>query len=378
MIKAAAILAGGESRRFGADKAMAEIGGAPMIAHVARALNADALAVVGNGAAAAALGAVALSDPACALRGPLAGVLAALEWAETLGASWLITAPCDVPLLPPDFGARLIAAAEAAGAPAAHAATSDGVHALCAAWRPFLAGALRAHFARGRWSFDPSRRWPGGVRELRFRSSVEPEDGDYVIAEVPLDGPSWLVEVLGADDRPEWDDHAIASQFRLRTRFPDAVEAEAAAFAEPGERERAGRLDLRDRLVFTIDPADARDHDDALSLRALAPGRWEVGIHIADVSWYVREGSALDTEALERGTSCYLPGRVVPMLPERLSSDLCSLREGVDRLALSVLATLDANGGEIWAKLDAGTEDYYREVARSAVPWRQARLPCWR
>jgi ribonuclease R len=173
---------------------------------------------------------------------------------------------------------------------------------------------------------------------------VAPEDGDYVIAEVPLDGPAWLVEVLGADDRPEWDDHAIASQFRLRSRFPDAAEAEAAAYPEPGAHERAGRLDLRDRVVFTIDPEDARDHDDALSIRAAGPGRWEVGIHIADVSWYVREGSALDTEARERGTSCYLPGRVVPMLPERLSSDLCSLREDRDRLALSVLAILDEQG----------------------------------
>ena len=165
-----------------------------------------------------------------------------------------------------------------------------------------------------------------------------------MIAEVPLDGPSWLVEVLGADDRPEWDDHAIASQFRLRSRFPRAVEEEAETFCEPGARERAGRLDLRERVVFTIDPEDARDHDDALSLRAVGPGRWEVGIHIADVSWYVREGGALDAEARERGTSCYLPGGVVPMLPERLSSDLCSLREDRDRLAISVLAILDEHG----------------------------------
>ncbi len=120
--------------------------------------------------------------------------------------------------------------------------------------------------------------------------------------------------------------------------------AEAAAHHEPGTREREGRIDLRDELVVTIDPEDARDHDDALSLRALGEGRWQVGIHIADVSHYVRPGSALDAEALARGTSCYLPGGVVPMLPERLSADLCSLREGVDRLALSVMVTLDDEG----------------------------------
>ncbi len=179
---------------------------------------------------------------------------------------------------------------------------------------------------------------------MRWQGATAPEDGDYVLAEVPDDGPAWLVEVLGADDRPEWDDPVVASQFRLRIHFPAAVEAEAAAFGEPGVREFAGRLDLRERTVVTIDPADARDHDDALSVRSLGAGRHEIGIHIADVSWYVRAGGALDAEARERGTSCYLPGRAVPMLPERLSADLCSLRAGVDRLALSVLAVVDDDG----------------------------------
>ena len=171
-----------------------------------------------------------------------------------------------------------------------------------------------------------------------------PADGDFCIAEVPDEGPALLVEVLGSEDRPEWDDAAVASQHRLRIRFPEPAEREARGFAEPHAREIAGRLDLRSELVFTIDPADARDHDDALSIRALAHDRWEVGIHIADVSHYVRFGSALDREAYARGTSCYLPGGVIPMLPERLSADLCSLREGRDRLALSVLVELDRDG----------------------------------
>ena len=161
---------------------------------------------------------------------------------------------------------------------------------------------------------------------------------------MPDDGPAHLVEVLGAEDRPEWDTHAVTSQFRLRTRFPKAAEVEAAAHHAPGAAERRGRLDLRDRLAFTIDPEDARDHDDALSVRPHGAGRWEVGIHIADVSHYVASGSVLDHEAQLRGTSVYLPGAVVPMLPERLSADLCSLRPECDRLTLSVLVVLDGHG----------------------------------
>ena len=171
-----------------------------------------------------------------------------------------------------------------------------------------------------------------------------PADGDFCIAEVPDDGPAFLVEILGSEDRPEWDDAAVASQFRLRVRFPDAATREAASFGEPSARDLAHRLDLRSELVFTIDPADARDHDDALSIRTLGQGRTQVGIHIADVSHYVRSGSALDREAHARGTSCYLPTGVVPMLPERLSGDLCSLREDRDRLALSVLVEFDSDG----------------------------------
>ena len=152
------------------------------------------------------------------------------------------------------------------------------------------------------------------------------------------------MEVLGAEDRPEWDDHAVASQFRLRTRFPGPALAEAEAFGPPGAAERRGRRDLRGQLTFTIDPEDARDHDDALSVGAAGPDRWEVGIHIADVSHYVASGSALDREAERRGTSVYLPGGVVPMLPEKLSADLCSLRPDLDRLALSAVVTLDARG----------------------------------
>jgi ribonuclease R len=179
---------------------------------------------------------------------------------------------------------------------------------------------------------------------LVWHGHLAPEDGDFCVAEVPDDAPAFLVEVLGADDRPAWDDLSVTSQFRLRSRFPERVLDELGTLHEPTDADCRRRVDLRDRLVFTIDPEDARDHDDALSVRSLGHGRYEVGIHIADVSHYVAEDGAIDREAERRGTSCYLPGGVVPMLPERLSGDLCSLREGVDRLALSVIADLDHDG----------------------------------
>ena len=147
---AAAILAGGEGSRFGADKAMADLGGKPMIAHVAKAFGgAVRIAVVGNARAATLLAAADLCDPADAVRGPLAGVLAGLEWAEALGAPWLVTAPCDAPLIPGNIAEQLIAAAEAAGVSAAFAATASGLHPLCAAWRPALAAPLLDFFSRG-------------------------------------------------------------------------------------------------------------------------------------------------------------------------------------------------------------------------------------
>jgi ribonuclease R len=110
------------------------------------------------------------------------------------------------------------------------------------------------------------------------------------------------------------------------------------------ENDLQGREDLRDELVFTIDPVDAKDHDDALSIKQIGDDEWEVGVHIADVSYYVTEGSIIDAEALRRGTSIYMVDRTIPMLPHPLSSDLCSLKEGVDRMALSVMVRIDGSG----------------------------------
>ena len=198
--------------------------------------------------------------------------------------------------------------------------------------------------------FEAARRSRGGRYELTFPGRLEPEEGDWCIAELEDEVRAHLIEVLGADDRPAWDDAAVASEYRLRTRFPREVLEAADAIPEPGEREIAGREDLRDLLVFTIDPDDARDHDDALSVGPGAAGGWEVGIHIADVSHYVTPDSPIDLEARSRGTSCYLPGGVFPMLPEHLSANVCSLVPGRDRLALSVFAEVDAEGIPISAR----------------------------
>lgn len=160
-------------------------------------------------------------------------------------------------------------------------------------------------------------------------------------------GPAGEVErVLGPMTAPGVDVLAVIYGHGLPLDFPPEVEEEAERLRERGvgPEDFVGRVDLRDHLIFTIDPEDAKDHDDALSIRTLGDGRWEVGVHIADVSHYVREGSVLDGEALRRGTSIYLVDRVIPMLPEALSADLCSIRPEEDRLALSLLLTLDENG----------------------------------
>ena len=159
-------------------------------------------------------------------------------------------------------------------------------------------------------------------------------------------GPAGEIEkVLGPLGSPGVDVLAVIYGHELPVEFPSEVEAAATEIQKRGivDADLRGRVDLREQLVFTIDPIDAKDHDDALSIRRLGNGNWEVGIHIADVSFYVREGTSIDAEALRRGTSVYLVDRTVPMLPHALSSDLCSLVPNQDRLAASVIVELDAD-----------------------------------
>ncbi len=176
-------------------------------------------------------------------------------------------------------------------------------------------------------------------------------DGQVVVARLR----SWLpgnpdpegevVEVLGHPDDPGIDTLSVVKEYGLPIEFPPHVLEAAEEFPDHApELEIRNRLDLRHLLCVTIDPEDARDHDDAVSLEDRPGGGCRLGVHIADVGYYVKEGSPLDHEALTRGTSVYLADRVIPMLPERLSANLCSLLPGKDRLAVSVIIDLDSNG----------------------------------
>lgn len=157
-----------------------------------------------------------------------------------------------------------------------------------------------------------------------------------------------VVEVLGSSDSPETETEAVVRKFNLGGQFPPDVQAESVALPERiPVADLKGRTDLRERNVFTIDGRDAKDFDDAIHIEPLANGHFLVGVHIADVSHYVREGQPLDNEARERATSVYLPGRVIPMLPEKLSNGICSLIPNEDRLAVSVLVELTPDGAVV-------------------------------
>jgi ribonuclease R len=154
-----------------------------------------------------------------------------------------------------------------------------------------------------------------------------------------------VVQVLGRLQDPGVDMKVVMAKYELPDAFPAEVEAEAARVPQDVRPEDvAGRTDFRPWATVTVDPETARDHDDAISLDRMPNGHWLLAVHIADVAHYVPEGTALDQEAYLRGTSVYFPDRVVPMLPHALSSNICSLVEGKDRLTQSVVLELDAKG----------------------------------
>ena len=162
-----------------------------------------------------------------------------------------------------------------------------------------------------------------------------PEDANTPIGEV--------VDVLGVAGENNAEIHAILAEFGLPYKYPENV-TEAAEALDAGitPEEVARRRDMRDVTTFTIDPADAKDFDDALSIERLKNGNWEIGVHIADVSHYVTPGSIIDKEAYERATSVYLVDRTIPMLPEKLCNNICSLRPDEDKLTHSVVMEMDA------------------------------------
>lgn len=153
-----------------------------------------------------------------------------------------------------------------------------------------------------------------------------------------------IVKVLGAPGEHETEIHSILAEYGLPYSFPEDVENEAEKIDRSiNDSEIAKRRDMRDICTFTIDPKDAKDFDDALSIQKLDNGNYEIGVHIADVSHYVRPGTLLDDEAYDRATSVYLVDRVVPMLPEVLSNDVCSLRPNEDKFTFSAVFEMDKN-----------------------------------
>ena len=184
---------------------------------------------------------------------------------------------------------------------------------------------------------------------VHLEEGMKVSDGDKVLVHI-VDWPNEnkspngkIVDVLGQSGDNNTEMHAILAEFDLPYRFDPQVEQ--AAERIPGKitgQDYSERRDMRGVTTFTIDPADAKDFDDALSIRKLGEGLWEVGVHIADVTHYVTKGSVVDVEGESRATSVYLVDRTVPMLPERLSNDLCSLRPGEEKLTFSAVFELDA------------------------------------
>ncbi len=174
------------------------------------------------------------------------------------------------------------------------------------------------------------------------------KNGDKVVVKItewPEDAKNpfgEVIDVLGTAGDNNTEMHAILAEYGLPYKYPLTVEAAAEKLsAEITPEDYAEREDCRDITTFTIDPKDAKDFDDALSIRQLKPGLWEVGVHIADVSHYVKEGGTIDKEALKRATSVYLVDRTIPMLPERLCNFICSLRPNEEKLAYSVIFNMN-------------------------------------
>jgi ribonuclease R len=177
-----------------------------------------------------------------------------------------------------------------------------------------------------------------------------------------------VIEVLGRPGEIGVDVEILIRKHHLPHVFSPEVLAETASVAHPvGDVERVGRRDFRDLPIVTIDGESARDFDDAVCVRRLANGRWQLQVHIADVSHYVRRGSALDREAHLRGTSVYFPNRAVPMLPEELSNGICSLNPREDRLVMSAILEIDSSGEIVASEFARGVIRSVERMTYTAV-----------
>ena len=207
-----------------------------------------------------------------------------------------------------------------------------------------------------------------------------------------------VLQVLGKPGNNDVEMDSILAEFEFPLSFSAKAEKEAQAFIdEIPEEEIRKRRDFRDTFTITIDPADAKDFDDAISLKSLENGHWEVGVHIADVSYFVKPGTTIDKEAFQRGTSVYLVDRVIPMLPEHLSNQLCSLQPNKDRLCFSAVFEMDEetkiynewfgktiihsdyrfNYEEVQSIIESGTGDFSKEILifnKLAVELREERF----
>lgn len=202
--------------------------------------------------------------------------------------------------------------------------------------------------------------------EVKKEDSLNAVDGHKVVVELgkKINNHKYqgkVVEIIGHKNDPGVDILSIIYKYNINVDFPDDVKEQVKNMPmEVSEEELKGRRDLRDTVIFTIDGDDTKDIDDAISIKKLSNGHYELGVHIADVSYYVKEGSPLDDEAMERGTSVYLVDRVIPMLPHELSNGICSLNPNVDRLAISCVMEFDSNGKQI-------KYDIFPSVIRSRI-----------
>ncbi|HSP05719.1 MAG TPA: RNB domain-containing ribonuclease, partial [Acidobacteriota bacterium] len=210
---------------------------------------------------------------------------------------------------------------------------------------PNLVGVFRMGASRGRViPWDHKIQIEPVVSTKNFNGAT---DGMMVEAEIFSDGEppeARIVSLLGFQGEPDLDIKIIISKYGLGREFPPEVLEEAGKVAVIREADYAGRKDFRDWFTVTIDGEKARDFDDAISVTAFKNGSFLLGVHIADVAHYVKEGTPLDAEGLERGNSVYFPDVVIPMLPEKLSNEMCSLNPQVDRLTMSVVAKIEKDG----------------------------------
>lgn len=188
---------------------------------------------------------------------------------------------------------------------------------------------------------------PAYANDIAIDDPCDAKDGDRVVVRITGRDGSHLrgeiSDVIGSASNPSLDTEAICREYELPGPFPAEAIAEAENI-ESVQDDAKDRLDLRKQFILTIDPAESRDFDDALSFEVLPDGNRKLGVHIADVSRYVRPGSALDAEAFRRGNSVYLADKVIPMLPETLSNGICSLRPNADRACFSVFMVFDEAG----------------------------------